>query len=115
MLMICCANFFGVHLRSAERAAVVGNSGEDVRGIAPAPLCTANKPAAHHTARGAGKFGDGDRSGERTTKPLRLFGWRRADVDEQGDGCAGFEAADDFDEGKRVFADDEGFDVPAGA
>src|SRR5207302_3995731 len=68
------------------------------------------------TTGGASQFRRRDGGGEWPAKQFHSDSrWRRGSVHEQGDVCAAFEPADDFNENERVVPDDDGFNIAARA
>ena len=75
---------------AAQRAAVVGNLGQNVRGVAGAGADDGHSEKG--AAGSAGQFGGGDGGHERAAKQLDLDrAGRRRTINEQGDNFAGLE------------------------
>ena len=104
----------GASFTGAEGAAVVGKFRKEARGVGA--FFFDDDAANYGATGGAGELGRSRRGGKGAAKEFGGHGaLRRWAIDEHGDGGPFLEAADDFDKGKSVLADDDGFDAPTGA
>lgn len=98
----------------AKAVAIVLDFGQDLGAIAM--LVADDGDRQNDAAGGTRQFGRSDGRGEGAAEEFDLDGGGGSrTIDEEGNGGALFEVADDFEEGEWVLLDDEGLDAPAGA